>query len=596
MGSGGVIVMDDRTCMVDVSKYFLEFLKEESCGKCVPCREGIPRMLEILDRITQGNGVDGDIELLEEIGMTVKSASLCGLGQTAANPLLSSIRYFRNEYEAHITYKRCPAAVCRKIISSPCQHVCPLGTDVPAYVSLIGKKQYLAAAQIITKVNPLPNVCSRICHHPCEGACACGEAGEPVAIRPLKRVALDLAMASGQWPVKEQPDEKRTEAVAVVGSGPAGLTAAYFLAKKGCQVTVFEAEPVLGGALATAVPEYRLPANVLKLDLERIRAMGVECRTGVRVGTDISFEQIKKEFHAVFLGVGVTQSLRLGIPGEDGPGMYDPLTFLKAVRKGSLEKPGDAVVVIGGGNVAMDVARTCLRLGSKTVRIIYRRIRQEMPAEKEEIEQAREEGVIIDCLVSPIRINRDNNRVTGITCTRMTPAGMDKRGRRRTIPLEDQQVEIPADAVIPAIGQVLDSGIVKVFQDKIIDNRNLVTADANTAETALPGIFAGGDAVTGPATVTQAMAAGMHAAESIIQYLDGKQIMRQYAVTRPSVDVDPITLTDKEMDALLEQTRPITPAIPVNDRVDNFAEVELMIPESAAVNEAKRCLRCDRQG
>jgi NADH-quinone oxidoreductase subunit F len=595
MGSGGVIVMDDRTCMVDVSKYFLEFLKEESCGKCVPCREGIPRMLEILNRITRGEGRDGDIELLEKIGMTVKKASLCGLGQTAANPLLSSIRYFREEYEAHIKQKRCPAAVCRKIISSSCQHVCPLGTDVPAYISLIGMKRYQDAAEVIAKTNPLPNVCARVCHHPCEGACACGEAGEPLAIRPLKRVAMDYAIEKGHWPPEEQPESRRTEAVAVVGSGPAGLAAAYCLAGKGCRVTVFEAESYIGGALATAIPEYRLPLDILDLDLQRIKNMGVTFRKGVKVGQDISFEQIRKEYNAVFLGIGVKRNLRLQIPGEEGPGVHDPLTFLKTAKMEKIEKPGDAVVIIGGGNVAIDVARTCIRLGSKSVLILYRRTLREMPAERDEIEKALEEGVKIEFLSTPARILHENNKVAGIICTRMELAGMDKQGRRQTIPMEGEEFEIPSDSVIPAIGQALEQRVIEDFGEEIVSERSLLSADPETAATDIPGVFAGGDAVTGPATVTEAMASGIQAAESIIQYLDGKEILRSYCVTRPTVDVDPVKLTEKELEALLEQTRPETPALSVVERKRCFYEVELKMSEPDAVNEAKRCLRCDRQ-
>ncbi|WP_321495969.1 NADH-quinone oxidoreductase subunit NuoF [uncultured Desulfobacter sp.] len=596
MGSGGVIVMDDRTCMVDVSKYFLEFLKEESCGKCVPCREGIPRMLEILDRITKGDGRNGDIELLEEIGTTVKQASLCGLGQTAANPLLSSIRYFRNEYEAHIRNKSCPAAVCRTIISSPCQHLCPLGTDVPAYVSLIGKQQYLEAVKVIAEPNPLPNVCARVCHHPCEGVCSCGEAGEPLAIRPLKRVALDHAIQQGQWPPKENPEAQRPERVAVVGSGPAGLAAAFFLARKGCRVTVFEAEDRIGGALATAIPEYRLPQQALALDIQRIRNMGVTFKTGVKVGTDLTFEQLRKNHQAVFLGLGVKNILKLGIAGEQGTGVYDPLSFLKSVRNGHMEKPGDAVIVIGGGNVAMDVARTCVRLGAKKVVILYRRTLQEMPAEKEEIEQAMEEGVEIEFLLSPARIMRKSSKITGVACLKMQLDGMDKRGRRRTIPVEGKEIELRADAVIPAIGQALEDSVKTDFPATLVSEWNLLKADPETCATEIPGVFAGGDAVTGPATVTQAMADGIRAAQSMLQYFDHKSITPSYSGTRPGVEVDPIEITEMELDALLEQTRPNVPAVSVAERKHCFCEVELMLSAPDAVNEAKRCLRCDRQG
>ncbi len=595
MGSGGVIVMDDRTCMVDIAKFFLEFLQDESCGKCVPCREGIPRMLGILTRITEGEGREGDIELLEEIGTTVKKASLCGLGQTAANPLISSLRYFREEYEAHIKQKRCSAAVCKKIISSPCQHVCPLGTDVPAYVTLIGKHKYLEAAQVIAKTNPLSNVCARVCHHPCERFCSCGEAGDPIAIRPLKRFAMDCAVDAGQWPPAEQPKGQRSESVAVVGSGPAGLTAAFYLALEGCQVTVFEAENQVGGALATAIPEYRLPRDVLDRDLQRIKNLGVTFRTGVQIGVDISFEQIQSDFEAIYLAVGTKKNLRLGISGEEGTDVHDPITFLKRAKQGGIEKPGDFVVIIGGGNVAVDVARTSLRLGSQHVLILYRRTVQEMPADKGEVEEALQEGIKIEFLASPVRILRENGRVTGVMCRRMKLDGMDKRGRRKPVPLEGEDFEISADTVIPAIGQTLEDSIVANIFEELVDKRHLLTADAETASTSIPGVFAGGDAVTGAATVTEAMASGKRGAESILQHIRGEAVRRWHSVTRPTVDVDPIELSDKELDELLEQRRPEALLLPCNQRKTCFDEVELKMAESDAVKEAKRCLRCDRQ-
>ena len=509
--------------------------------------------------------------------------------------MLSAIRYFRDECEAHIRHESCPAAVCRKIISSPCQHVCPLGTDVPAYVTLIGKQEYLEAARVIARTNPLPNVCARVCHHPCEGACSCGEAGAPVAIRPLKRFAMDRAVAAGQYPFEEQPKARRSESVAVVGAGPAGLTAAFYLALAGCGVTVFEAETRAGGALITAIPAYRLPRDVLACDLERIKALGVRFRTGVTIGKDISYEQIRTDFDAVFLGLGVKKNLRLGISGEQGAGVYDPLTFLKTARQGDMERPGDAVVVIGGGNVAIDVARTCVRLGAKQVLILYRRTVQEMPADPDEIEAAVEEGVTIEFLAIPVQILRQDGRVTGILCKRMKLGPMGKGGRRTPAPVDDQDFEISADAVIPAIGQRLADLAIESLYPEVVGRRNLLTADRETAMTTLPGIFAGGDALTGPATVTDAMAFGKRAAESILQYLDGKAVERHYTVTRPTVSVDPIELSDDELDELLEQTRPLEPVEPVSRRKSCFEEVALTLSESDAVKEAKRCLRCDRQ-
>ena len=594
MGSGGLIVMDDKTCMVDLAEYFLTFLKDESCGKCVPCREGVPRMLDILTGICEGRGRESDLAMLEELGQMVKNASLCGLGQTAANPVLSSLRYFREEYEAHIKYKRCAAAVCRKLISSPCQHVCPLNTDVPAYVALTAKGEYIEAANVIAKTNPLPNVCARVCHHPCESVCASGEGGHPLAIRALKRFAMDCATKAGQYPPDEKPAAARPERVAIVGSGPAGLTAAFYLAKQGYQVTIFEAKDRAGGALATAIPEYRLPRDVLELDLRRITNMGVRIRTNTRVGADVSLRKLSAEFDAVFLAVGAERNLKLGIPGEDAEGVLDPLAFLQRVKLGDRASPGDDVVVIGGGNVAVDAARTALRLGCRHVRILYRRTRQEMPADPAEVEECLREGVSIQYLVSPVSIVAGNGRVQGINCSHMRLGGMDSSGRRKPVPIEGQDLVVRADTVIPAIGQRPEVDFLHRGLREIVSDRGLIQADTDTCFTGKPGIFAGGDAVSGPAMMTGAMAAGKWAAQSIHQYITGRAVMREYHVTRPSVDVEPIALTDRELDDIIEQTRPQMRQLPCAARRKSFAEVELGLDEPAAVGEAKRCLRCDR--
>ncbi len=595
MGSGGLIVMDNRTCMVDVAKYFLSFLAEESCGKCVPCREGIPRMLEILTRIAEGNGRAGDLDLLEQLALVTKNMSLCGLGQTAGNPVLSSLRYFRDEFEEHIAHKRCPAAVGKKIISSPCQHVCPLHADAPAYVTLIGQGKYVEAAEVICKTNPLPNVCARVCHHPCESSCSCGEAGDPIAVKALKRFAMDRAVEAGRYPPpNEKPDAARTERVAVVGSGPAGLTAAFYLAREGFQVTVFEATDRVGGALATAIPEYRLPRDVLDRDIQRIKNLGVQIRTNTRIGMDISFDQLRSEFQAVFAAIGAEKNLRLGIPGEDAEGVLDPLGFLQRVKHGDHAKPGDDVIVIGGGNVAVDAARTALRLGCRRIRVLYRRTREEMPADPAEIDEMLREGVIVEYLTAPKEILVTDGRVSGIRCQRMELGGMDAGGRRKPVPIEGHVHDVEADTVIPAIGSRPEGEFLSESAKKLLSDRGLVRADTERFVTVEPGIFAGGDAVLGPATVTQAMATGSFAAESIRQYLEDEPIERMYAVTRPTVDVPPIQLTDQEMDELLDQARPTMPTLPAESRVSSFEEVELGLDEAAAVAEAKRCLRCDR--
>jgi NADH-quinone oxidoreductase subunit F len=594
MGSGGMIVMDEDTCMVDVAKYFITFTKDESCGKCTPCREGIRRMLEILTDITQGNGREGDIEILDEMGKTIIDSALCALGGTAPNPVLSTIRYFRDEYEAHIKYKRCPAYVCKKIISSPCQHACPLGTDVPSYVTLIAKGKFLEAIKLIRRTNPLPIICGRVCHHPCEEHCASGKTGDPIAIRALKRFVAEYELKSNGRAKIESPLIKY-EKVAIIGSGPAGLMCGYYLRNLGYEVTIFEATDTPGGMLVLSIPEYRLPKKVLETEIETIKDLGIEIKTNCIVGKDVSIDDMFKQgFKAVFIAVGAHKDLKLGIPGEDVKGVINAVEFLKDVKSGKGVEIGDRVGVIGGGNVAMDAARTALRLGAKEVSIIYRRTRAEMPAIREEIEEAIKEGIKLQFLVAPNRVLSTNGKLTGIECVQMQLGDLDTSGRRRPIPIKGSEFVINLDTLIPAIGQEPDlSPLLNGVQLKVGRGNRLVV-DPETLATDKPGIFAGGDVVTGPATVTQAMEAGKLAAESIHKYLRQEPLTREYQVTRPEVDVEPIKLSEDEVEKLSKTGRLEMPCIPVKERIGNFQQVELGYTEKDAITEAKRCLRCDR--
>ncbi|UCE20572.1 MAG: NADH-quinone oxidoreductase subunit NuoF [Gemmatimonadota bacterium] len=591
MGSGGLIVMDEDTCMVDVAKYFTRFLYDESCGKCLSCRDGLKRMQEILRDITEGRATEADLGLLEDLAYVVKDASMCGLGQTAANPVLSSLRHFRDEYEAHIKYKRCPAAVCKEIISSPCQHICPIGTEAPIYIALIAHGKYEDALNIIWKDNPLPSVCGRVCHHPCESKCRAGEGGDPIAIRTLKRFATDYALKTGIEPdIQRQP--KREEKVAIVGSGPAGLTAGYFLALKGYEVTIFEALPVAGGMLAVGIPEHRLPKEILKADLDQIQKAGVRIETNVALGRDVTLEDLHKQGYAsIFLATGAHKSFKLGIPGEEADGVFPSMRFLTDINLGRDVEVGKRVGVIGGGNAALDAARVALRLeGCEEVSIIYRRTRAEMPAYEEEIVKAIEEGIDIQFLAAPTKVLTENGRLVGIECVRMELGAMDESGRRRPIPVQGSEFSLQLDTLIAAIGEQPDLSFATDKESFDVSPWNTIIVDSETLATNQEGLWAGGDVVTGPGTVVEAIAVGKRAADSIDTYLRGEQFIRTYTVTRPSVSVTPVELTDEE---IAETQRPEMPCLLVEERSKNFKEVELGYGEKMAVKEARRCLRCD---
>src|SRR5450830_1301446 len=353
MGSGGMIVLDEDTCMVDLSRYFMDFIQEESCGQCVPCRIGTRRMLETLEAITYGKSEAGDIEKLERLSNAIKETSLCGLGKTAPNPVLATIQYFREEYEAHIKEKKCPAVACREIISSPCQHTCPISTEAPVYISLIANGRFEEAFNIIFKDNPLPSVCARVCHHPCEYKCEAGKWGSPIAIRALKRAVTDYALKVGAYAVKKELKADKGK-VAIIGSGPSGLTAGYSLANREYDVTIFDDQDVPGGALASYIPEYRLPKEMLNFDIENIKNAGVKIQTKTKIGTDITFTQLLNDYKAIYIATGAGRSRKMNIPNEDAIGVLDALEFLKDVNLSKKVNIGRYVGVVGGGNAAVD--------------------------------------------------------------------------------------------------------------------------------------------------------------------------------------------------------------------------------------------------
>jgi len=577
MGSGGMVVMDEDTCMVDVARYFLSFTQSESCGKCVPCRLGTKQMLDILERICSGQGKLEDIDLLTELAQAVKDGSLCGLGQTAPNPVLTTLRYFRNEYEEHIKRHHCQAAVCKGLVTAPCSHTCPAGIDVPRYIRFIADNKPAEAVAVIRERIPFPSVCGHVCIHPCEAKCRRGLLDEAIAIRTLKRFAAEHG--NGLWKANSKVAPSTGKRVAVVGAGPAGLTAAYYLAKLGHSVAVFEALPEPGGMMRVGIPDYRLPKDSLRAEIDEIRAVGVDIRTNTRVESlDKLFEQ---GYNAIFLALGAHQGIRVGVEGEDDPKVVDCASFLRDVSLGKEVKLGDRVAVIGGGNAAIDSARTALRLGAKEVTIVYRRTRSEMPASSEEIEGAVEEGVKLYFLAAPARIISRDGRVD-LECVRMELGAVDASGRRRPEPIKGSEFTMTFDDIIAAIGQRPD--IPKKFSLPV-GRGNTIEVNPDTLATTRAGVFAGGDAVSGPASVIEAIAAGRQAAVSIDKYLGGSGVIDE-TLAPPEGELTPLREAE-------EKRRPPVPTLPLKQRLTSFAEVELGWSEAMAIEEAKRCLRCD---
>ncbi len=592
MGSGGMVVMDENNCMVEIARFFLSFTQSESCGKCTPCRLGTTQLLEILTRITQGRGRIEDIQTIKELGETIMKSSLCGLGQTAPKPALATLAYFLKEYEDHILEQRCAGATCDSMVISACQHACPAGIDVPNYVAAIASGKYEKAVDIIRERNPFPAVCGRICIHPCEFKCRRGELDEPVAIRSLKRFASDwyfehIGRAEEPFPVK------REQKVAVVGAGPSGLTCAYFLAKSGYKVTVFEAQPVAGGMLGITVPEFRLPREVIQEEVDYIESCGVEIRYDSPIDAYHTVNDLMREgYDAVFIAAGAQASKRIGVPGEEEglDGLHYGLEFLSQAKTDRKIAVEGKVVVIGGGNVAIDVARTALRVGAEDVQLFCLEPRDEMLAWEKEVREAIDEGIVINPSWGPRQIIHKDGRVSGIEFVKCISV-FDEEGRFNPTFDDEFTQAVETHNIIISIGQAPDMSF--LTKDGQLERAlwGALVVDENTLSTNIPGIFAGGDFTTGPTYVIRAIASGRRAAIAIERYLQG-ETGRIRIVDEKTETVEDVGL------ALDEETTEEKPRIEIQlekpeERVRDFREVEKGFTREEAHREAMRCLRCD---
>lgn len=586
MGSGGMIVLDEDTCVVDFALYFLKFLQDESCGKCLSCRKGVQKMIEILTDICEGRGKMEDLDLLEELAVVVKETSLCGLGQTAPNPLLSTLQYFRDEYEAHIIDKKCPAGVCQALFRAPCQNACPVELDIPGYIAFIKEGRFEEAYRLIRQRLPFPSICGRVCNHPCEARCVRSQLDDPLASMQLKRFVTDYALTHGIEYVPKVKDTKK-EKVAIIGAGPAGLAAAYDLAKEGYGVIVFEALPVAGGLLTVGVPEYRLPKEIVQNEINDVKRLGVDIKLNTRIKD--ATELLKQGYQAVFIATGAHKGARMGIPGEDLNGVYDAIEFLKEVNLGNEIRVGKKVIIIGGGNSTIDSARVALRKGAEEVHILYRREKKDMPAIPDEIVGAEEEeGISFDFLTVPTKILSENGRVAGVECVRMELKEFDKSGRNVPYPIEGSEYTMPADMVIVAIGQRTDPPIGE--HSAVECKRGWIVVDPRTLRTTMDGVFAGGEAVTGSGTVIGAIAAGQRAAFSIKRYLEGKELIPR--IEREDEEIFELPLMEEEKE-IEPESRVLIRHLHPKDRITSFKEIIVCYSPEEAIMEAKRCLRCD---
>jgi NADH-quinone oxidoreductase subunit F len=576
MGSGGMVIMDEDSCMVDVARFFLEFCCDESCGKCPPCRVGTKQMLGILEKIIRGEGQLSDLALLEDLCVTVKDASLCGLGQTAPNPVLTTLRYFRHEYEQHIREHRCVAGACSALALSPCENTCPLNMNIPAFLQLLKEDRVEDAFEQVVMDNPLPASTGRVCQHPCEIRCRRAGADAAINMRETHRYIADIAYEGAIAKKvlkrilkrKQKPTGKK---IAVIGAGPAGLSAAFYLALLGHKVTVFEKAADAGGMLRYALPEYRLPKRIVDKEIALIKAAGVKFQFNTKL---TKIEKFTKEHDAVFVAVGTWEEQALGVPGDDAKGLYSSLSYLVKPKK-----LGEKVLVIGGGNSAIDAARTAMREGA-VVTIVYRRTREDMPAIGEEVEQALEEGAKLVTMVAPIRLVTDaKGKLTGLEVAKTVPGKFDSKGRRAPVVTKDTYI-IPCDAIIKAIGEKAE----KLQLGLETTSWGSVKVDPWTLQTSNPKVYAGGDYVSGAANVATAMGYGKKAAKQIDRALTG---LDRFEELWPKFEYDQ-TIPPPSQGGARNPAR----AIPPEQRVGN-TEVSPTFTEWQAKAECFRCLRCD---
>ena len=585
MGSGGLIVMDNDTCMVDTARYFMDFIRDESCGKCVPCRIGTKRMLEILERITRGEGKPEDIVLLEELSTTIKDAAMCGLGQTAPNPILSTIKNFRNEYEEHIEDKHCEAGVCADLFISPCSNACPANVNIPGYLALIAAGRPMDAYRLIRQENPFPAICGRICTHPCETKCRRTQLDEPVAICNLKRYAADYALRHADEYREDSGLKKNGKSVGIIGAGPSGLTCAHYLVRLGYDVDVYEATGVAGGVLNYGIPEYRLPTKVIEQEVRLITDEGVRIHLNTMVGRDISLDELRAKHGAVYAATGTQISNKVGVPGEDLPGVIHGLDFLRQVNLGGDVKVASRVAVIGGGNTAIDAARTALRLGAEQVTVIYRRTIEDMPADRREIKDCLDEGIEILELTAPVSFIGEG-QVEGVRTVQMAVQGYDSTGRRQVFPVKGRETDILVDMVIAAVSQNADLPFVKP-EDVQLTRWGTFVIDKKTMMTSIDGLFAGGDVARGSDVAITAIADGKKAAAAIDRYFGGSGVLdKGGAIDIPQGDDD---------DERLGHSRFPMDELEPEARRHSFDEVVTGYHRLNAIAEAMRCLHCDRR-
>ncbi len=564
-------------CPVDMALSFLRLCHAQTCGKCVPCRIGLGQLTSLLEQVLDSTAEPETINLIEKTARVILDTADCAIGYEAARMVLQGVQGFRDDYLSHVESGRCLFGLNQPV---PCVALCPAGVDIPGYIALVRAGRYDDAVRLIRKDNPFPTVCGYVCEHPCEARCRRRMVDDAVNICGIKRFACDHATNTTPPPCAPATGKR----IAIIGGGPCGLSAAYFLALMGHSVDVYDQRPQLGGMLRYGIPDYRLPVDRLDADINFILSTGITVHTNTAIGRDIPFTEIENQYDAVYIAIGAHNDKKLGIDGESSPGVYSAVQLLRDIGEGRIpDFQNKRVCVIGGGNVSMDATRTAIRLGAQHVTCVYRRRVTDMTALAEEIEDAQSEGCQILPLQAPDHIETDENgRVTALWTRPQIISEYGADGRPRPKDAQQPRFRIPCDIVIVAIGQAIDA---KPFEQVTPVVRGKIQAESDAFVPNTPHVFAGGDAVTGPATVIRAVAAGKVAAANIDQHLGFHHVITA------DVEIPPAHLTNSPACGRVElRNRPLAECI------DNFDLVKCGMSEEEAQQETSRCLRCDHFG
>ena len=564
-------------CPVDMSRAFLELCHAQTCGKCVPCRIGLGQLNHFIKDVLDGNATMETLDTMEATALSIMESADCAIGYEAAHMVYKGLVGYRDDYIEHIRHGRCTCTYSQPV---PCVALCPAHVDIPGYIALVGEGRYADAVRLIRKDNPFPTTCGFICEHPCELRCRRNMVDDSVNIRGLKRVAADFA--GEVEPPKCAPSTGKK--IAVLGGGPGGLSAAYYLQLMGHQTTVYEMLPKLGGMLRYGIPNYRLPKERLEDDVNAILKTGVQVEYGKKIGQDITIQDLREQYDAVLITIGASTDKKLGLEGEDSEGVMSAVQFLRNIGKNIItDLTGKEVAVIGGGNVSMDAVRTAKRLGAKKVSIVYRRRRADMTALPGEINGAVAEGIELQTLKAPAAIDVDeNNHVKGIYVTPQMVSTI-KNGRASVRPTGEDDIYIPCDVLVVAIGQNIETAHFEAAGIPVSRGKILTTSTGAVED--MPDVYAGGDCSSGPATVIKAIAAAKVVAANIDEYLGFRHeiscdVEIPEAKLEDKIPCGRIDLTERE----------------ACERVCDFDAVENCMTENEARQEAGRCLRCDHFG